>query len=111
MEYDATDYHFNTTLTPEVSERVGNAARRAFRLLGCRDYARVDFRIRQGDNQPFILELNPNPEFTPDRALSNNLWAAGITHAEFTVQLVRNALARRQGPGALRYRDDERQAS
>ena len=82
-------------------------ARKTFRLLGCRDYARVDFRIRDG--QPFVLELNPNPDFAPDRALANNLWAAGLTHTEFTVQLVRNALARR-GP-AVPARYSQRQAS
>ena len=78
---------------------------RAFRLLGCRDYARVDFRIRKGDDQPIVLELNPNPDFAPDRALANNLWAGGLSHTEFTVQLARNALARKGAASAARYAD------
>jgi D-alanine-D-alanine ligase len=106
-EYETTDYHFAANLPPELAAAVEGHARRAFRLLGCRDYARVDFRIRDG--QPFVLELNPNPDFAPDRALANNLWAAGLTHAEFTVQIVRNALARRGPAVPARYRD--RQAS
>lgn len=105
-EFETTDYHFKADLTEELSNRIDEYARRAFRLLGCRDYARVDFRIR--DNQPYILELNPNPDFAPDRALSNNLWAGGLTHAEFTVQIVRNALNR--GGGGLTARFRERQA-
>src|SRR5262249_57126693 len=96
-------------LPPDLAAAVETHARKAFRLLGCRDYARVDYRIRDG--QPFVLELNPNPDFAPDRALANNLWAAGLTHPEFTVQLVRNALARRGASLAQRYqRVDQRQA-
>jgi D-alanine-D-alanine ligase len=109
QEYEKTDYHFAANLPPDLSAAVEGYARQAFRLLGCRDYARVDFRIRDG--QPFVLELNPNPDFGPDRALANNLWAAGLTHAEFTVQLVRNALARRGAPGPARYAPAQRQAS
>ena len=55
------------------------------------------------DDQPFVLELNPNPDFAPDRALANNLWAGGIEHGEFVQQLVRNALARRGVASGARY--------
>jgi D-alanine-D-alanine ligase len=103
VEYNATDYHFKAQLSGELAAKIDACARKAFRILGCRDYARVDFRIR--GEQPYVLELNPNPDFAPDRALANNLWAAGIEHAEFAVQLVRNALARGGARVASRYRD------
>ena len=109
-EYVTTDYHFHAEMTPELAAVIEGTARKAFRLLGCRDYARVDFRIRAGDNQPFVLELNPNPDFAPDRALANNLWAAGLSHDEFTLQLVRNALARAGAKRPERY-TDRREAS
>ena len=109
-EYETTDYHFKTELSGELGAEIEQSAKRAFRLLGCRDYARVDFRIREGDNKPFILELNPNPDFAPDRALSNNLWAAGLTHGEFTLQIVRNALARGKAGRTSRYISLDRQA-
>ena len=110
-EYETTDYHFKAELSGELAVQIEQSAKRAFRLLGCRDYARVDFRIRTGDNKPFILELNPNPDFAPDRALSNNLWAAGLTHTEFTLQIVRNALARGKVARTSRYTSLDRQAS
>src|SRR5262249_45354020 len=72
----------------------------AFRLLGCRDYARVDFRVSAAD-EVFVLEVNPNPDFSHSAGLVGALTAAGITHAEFTVALVRHALARGWPPGAL----------
>lgn len=109
-EYETTDYHFKAELPPDLAAQIEKSAKRAFRLLGCRDYARVDFRIREGDNKPFILELNPNPDFAPDRALANNLWAAGLTHTEFTLQLVRNALSRGKSTRTSRYTSLDRQA-
>lgn len=81
-------------LEPALRERLGVLATAAFRLLGCRDYARVDFRIRPPD-EPFILEVNPNPAINADDGFANCLKSAGISHAEFLVQLTRTALARR----------------
>jgi D-alanine-D-alanine ligase len=71
---------------------VETLAKQAFRLLGCRDYARVDFRVR--GSKPYILEINPNPDFSPTAGLAGGLVSAGISHAQFTIDLVQRALAR-----------------
>jgi D-alanine-D-alanine ligase len=69
-------------------------------VLGCRDYARVDFQVRQG-GKPYILEVNPNPDFSPSAGLAGGLASAGLTHAQFMVLLVERVLARgRQTAGA-----------
>ena len=86
-----------------MAAKIDASAKKAFRVLGCRDYARVDFRIR--GEQPYVLELNPNPDFAPDRAMSNNLWAGDLKHDEFTLQMVRNALARGGASVAARFRN------
>lgn len=39
-------------------------SRKVFRVLGCRDFARIDFRIDQRDQIQF-LEINPLPGLTP----------------------------------------------
>jgi D-alanine-D-alanine ligase len=42
---------------------VERAARQAFKILGCRDVARLDFRLRDGI--PYFLEVNPLPGLNP----------------------------------------------
>jgi D-alanine-D-alanine ligase len=78
-----------------LSNRLQELALRAFRLLGCRDYARVDFRVSP-DGRPYILEVNPNPDFHPTCGFARGLAAAGLSHPQFAIDLVHAALARRR---------------
>ena len=80
-------------VAPELAAQLEAIARQAFQLLGCRDYVRFDFRVSEA-GEPYLLEANPNPDFNPTAGLSRALAAAGTSHAAFTEQLVRNALAR-----------------
>lgn len=91
-DYEATPPKYPARVSPRLRDKLETLARQAFRLLGCRDYARVDFRVRGG--KPYILEVNPNPDFSPLAGLAGGLESAGIAHAQFTVDLVQRALAR-----------------
>jgi D-alanine-D-alanine ligase len=81
------------SVAPALAERITAIARRAFRLMGCRDYARCDFRV-SAHGEPFLLEINPNPDYSAVAGFARSLRAAGISHEQFTVQLARRALAR-----------------
>src|SRR5207237_10810884 len=97
-DYEATPAKYPAELSSRLAARLHALAKQAYRLLGCRDYARVDFRVRP-NGKPCILEVNPNPDFSPTAGLSGGLVSAGPTHAQFTVELVQAALARGQGAG------------
>jgi D-alanine-D-alanine ligase len=92
-EYQATPRHFTKDVEPNLAEALSELARRAFRLLGCRDYARVDFRVSPA-GKPYIIEVNPNPSIHPEAGLPAAVTAGGLTHARFIVQLAHAALAR-----------------
>jgi D-alanine-D-alanine ligase len=94
-DYEATPAKYPADVVPRVARRLQSVAKQAFRLLGCRAYARVDFRVRP-NGKSCILEVNPNPDFSPMAGMSGGLTSAGLTHAQFTVELVHAALARRQ---------------
>ncbi len=91
-DYEATPPRYPAEVTPRLREKLETLSRKAFRLLGCRDYARVDFRVRAG--KPYILEVNPNPDFSPTAGLAGGLTSAGLTHEAFTLGLVEAALGR-----------------
>ena len=92
-DYEATPPVYLPEVPPRLRARLERLAKQAFRVLGCRDYARVDFRVKP-PAKPYILEVNPNPSYSPNAGLSGGLTAAGLQWAEFTVQMVRRAAAR-----------------
>jgi D-alanine-D-alanine ligase len=92
-DYEGTPAIYPARVSPRLGQRLTELSERAFRLLGCRDYARVDFRVKP-NGKAYILEVNPNPDYSPTAGLSGGLISAGLTHAQFTVQLVEMALAR-----------------
>jgi D-alanine-D-alanine ligase len=56
-------YDCPAQLAPAETEAVRQAALTAYRVLGCRDVARLDFRLRDGI--PYFLEVNPLPGLNP----------------------------------------------
>jgi D-alanine-D-alanine ligase len=86
-------YECPARLPPEVERRVEKAARDAWRVLGCRDVSRVDFRMRAG--VPYFLEVNPLPGVNPessDLVIMSKL--VGWSYERLIGSILRAALAR-----------------
>jgi len=61
---DRIRYDVPANLDPSQLERLRSASRAAFMALGCRDVARMDFRMDE-KGRIFFLECNPLPGLTP----------------------------------------------
>ena len=96
-EYDQTYSRFPTDLSPATLRKLNRLATKAYRLLGCRDYARVDFRMTPS-GKAYILEANPNPDISEQADLTRCLDSARLSHTDFIVRLVEQALNRRHAP-------------
>ena len=90
-----------------VANRIRETAIAAYRVLGCRDYARVDFRVA-ADGTPYVLEVNPNPNLLAGTGYLRCAENAGISAKAALDRLVRMALARRPRPPRTRKKDGKK---
>lgn len=84
---------------PEIQRLMIDSSTRLFERLGCRDYARFDFRC-DAAGTPKLLEVNPNPGWCWDGKL--NLMAAmqGMSYAEM-LRLIIEAAQNRYASAAV----------
>jgi D-alanine-D-alanine ligase len=94
-DYELTPPDYPARIPDPLRDRLWEIAAEAFHIVGCRDYARVDFRVDE-NQQPFILEVNPNPDYSPVAGLSGCLHSLGIAHKDFSLHLVQQAITRHQ---------------
>jgi D-alanine-D-alanine ligase len=79
-----------------ATEAVEKAALAAFEILGCRDVARIDFRLRDGI--PYFLEVNPLPGLNPnsgDLVIMAKL--AGWDYPQLIRTILQAAMERQRG--------------
>jgi D-alanine-D-alanine ligase len=74
-----------------LQERITQTALLAFRLLGSRGYARVDFRLDHKDKLA-VIELNPNPDISPDAGAALQARTTGMSYNQFIEQIVQLVL-------------------
>lgn len=91
-EEDSFEYHNTPVLCPapvepEVGERIIAAALRAWEAMGCQGYARVDMRL-SGDGIPYVVEVNCNPDLSPDAGFYRAARTAGFTYADMAVRIL-----------------------
>ena len=77
----------------KMAESLRKLALRTWRAMRLSGYARIDFRVDAG-GRPHILDVNPNPDSSPDAGLACSLRADGISLNEFWHGQVMSAIER-----------------
>jgi D-alanine-D-alanine ligase len=81
-------------LAPELAKRVAAVARSAWQLIGQeKGYGRVDIRVAP-DGQPYVLEVNPNPDISDDAGLSRMASARGWGYDMLILKVLEEAVSR-----------------
>jgi D-alanine-D-alanine ligase len=75
-----------------VRSRVERAALDSYRLMGCRDFARVDLILDEHE-APQVLEINTIPGLTETGITTAAAEAAGMTFAELVAAIVTRVVA------------------
>jgi D-alanine-D-alanine ligase len=88
-------YECPAKLPKETLVAIETAALEAYEALGCRDVARIDFRVRDG--VPYFIEANPLPGLNPDWSdLLILCKGVGMSHGELLAEIINEALRRNQ---------------
>jgi D-alanine-D-alanine ligase len=98
-KYDREDtgYIVNPPLPPRVQKECATSSLVAWERLGCRDVARVDFRLDDRD-QLWFLEINTMPGFTTHSLVPKAAAKIGLEMPELCASLVEAAIARSGQP-------------
>ncbi|UCC71631.1 MAG: ATP-grasp domain-containing protein [Gemmatimonadota bacterium] len=94
-------YHKVHTICPaplpkRLLNKVEKVAIRAYQATECRDYARVDIRLK--GNEPYVLEVNPNPDLTEGVSFMDSAERAGYSFSAALARIVEFAARRRPAP-------------
>lgn len=97
-KWDPESIYFKNTqvicparISPTDEKKIKELAIRAFKACGCKGYARVDIR-QDSDGNYYVLEINPNPDISPDAGCARQASAAGLTYTELIKIIIEQAL-------------------
>ena len=90
---DSTQYLFEIGLDPSVLSAISDQALRAFEVLGCRDFGRVDFMVDR-QNRAFLLEVNTIPGLTSHSLLPKSAAHLDNDMAQLCDRIIQIALNR-----------------
>lgn len=90
-------YHLPPRLPAGTRERLAQLALTAYRLLGCRDFARLDFRL-DAAGEPRFIECNPLPGLNPESGDLVLLARPVLDYRQLIHAILQEALARGAGP-------------
>lgn len=66
---------------------------KAYSIMGCKDYARVDVRVGEDGNIK-VLEVNPNPDISSDAGFARAGKAIGLEYNKLIAEIVKTATER-----------------
>jgi len=90
--YDQIGLRLPAPLSEKEYSNLEAVARAAYQIIGCRDYARLDIRLRDGIF--FVLDVNPNPDISSDTSVVYAAQFAGYSYGSMMSRML-NLAARR----------------
>ena len=93
FQYTHTPSRCPAEIEEPVAEAIRATALAAYRALRCRDYGRIDTRVRDG--VPYVVDVNANCDITIDGGFAKTAKVAGYDYGAMASQIVRWASKRR----------------
>jgi D-alanine-D-alanine ligase len=81
-------------ISEHLKKKIESVARKAYQVMNCRDYTRVDIRVSKSGT-PYVIEVNPNPDISSDAGFPRAAAAVGISYPELLKTILNFALERK----------------
>jgi D-alanine-D-alanine ligase len=86
-DFRNSSLHYHTPIDPALHTDLVATARGAWRAVGLRGYARLDLR-RDAAGTPRVIDVNPNPELSPEVGIHRAVVEAGWSWEQFVGEQV-----------------------
>jgi len=88
------EYECPANLSDETTGKIETFSRQIFRELGCRDFARIDFKLNRS-GEPYFLEINPLAGLNPKSSdLPIMIRKQGMQYEDLIMNILNTALER-----------------
>jgi D-alanine-D-alanine ligase len=88
---DDTKYLVPSGLPEGEEAAIQELVVKAYRVLGCRGWGRIDVMIDGTTRKPYLLEINTSPGMTGHSLVPMSARAAGISYEDLCLQLIASA--------------------
>lgn len=93
VEYQQSKRAF-PALPETLRQQMATVSAQCYRLLGLRDYGRVDLRL-DADGRIYILEINANPCLSPDAGFPAAVMQSGLDYSAMVEKIISFAFCRK----------------
>jgi D-alanine-D-alanine ligase len=97
---DDTKYLVPCGLPEGEEQAIQELVLKAYRVLGCRGWGRVDVMIDGATRKPYLLEINTSPGMTGHSLVPMSAGAAGINYEDLCLQLLASAALDQERPAS-----------
>jgi len=80
-------------ISKKLETLISEIALDTYNILDCHDYGRVEIRVDENNN-PYVLELNPNPSINIKDCVPSVAKLAGLEYGDFIEEIIRMAIRR-----------------
>jgi D-alanine-D-alanine ligase len=88
---DDTQYLVPCGLPAGEEEAIQQTVLKAYRVMGCRGWGRIDVMIDAATRRPYLLEINTSPGMTGHSLVPMSARASGLSYEDLCIELLRAA--------------------
>jgi len=90
---DRLEYICPARVNQELKKKISDLALKTFKVVECRDFGRVDFRV-DNEGNPYVLEINPLPSLSTEDVFMLVAKEIGISYEAIIGRILESAIKR-----------------